>query len=86
MRPKGDLRTNVYRIEAHRGGMGEQCPHLAYRGEQSFDHERAYCTVVERFVQPMRADVCNGRHDLAPRRHCEFFREAEGLDPLEGLG
>lgn len=68
--------------------MAQRCPHLDYRSEtdeRSFDHERAYCTVVERFVQPMRADVCNARHGLSPQAHCEFYREHEGLDPTEGL-
>jgi hypothetical protein len=68
--------------------MTERCPHLEYRREgddRSFDGERAYCTVVEWFVQPMRADVCNARHDLAPCSHCEFYRAHEGIDPTEGL-
>ncbi|PSP75288.1 hypothetical protein BRC81_15960 [Halobacteriales archaeon QS_1_68_20] len=68
--------------------MADRCPYLEYRREsdgRSFDHERAYCTVVDRFVQPMRADVCNARHDLSPPRHCEFYREAEDLGPLAGL-
>jgi len=68
--------------------MSEQCPYLEYRreaGDQSFDHERAYCGVVEQFVQPMRADVCNARHDLSPPAHCEYYREAEALGPTEGL-
>jgi len=63
--------------------MGK-CPHLTYRredDERSFDTERAYCTVVDRFVQPMRADVCNARCDLDPETHCEYYREHEGIDP-----
>ena len=55
------------------------CPKLSYRqsaGDKEFDTERAYCTVVEEFVSPMRADVCNDRHELNHERDCEFFREA----------
>jgi hypothetical protein len=61
-----------------------RCPHLDYRadeGDQSFDVARAYCTVAEEFVQPMRADICNGRYDLDPTEDCEIFRanaEADG--------
>jgi hypothetical protein len=33
----------------------------------------------------MRADVCNTRHGLAPRAHCEFYRDHEGVAPTEGL-
>ncbi|GCF14727.1 hypothetical protein Harman_26620 [Haloarcula mannanilytica] len=53
------------------------CPYLEYRtaaGTQSFDHERAYCTAAETFVQPMRADICNDRYDLDHGQHCEIFR------------
>jgi hypothetical protein len=53
-----------------------KCPHLDYRaaeGDQSFDVPRAYCTVAEEFVQPMRADVCNARYGLDPAEDCEIF-------------
>ncbi|MFB6168909.1 MAG: hypothetical protein ABEJ43_08700 [Haloferacaceae archaeon] len=53
-----------------------ECPHLDYRaaeGEQSFDVPRAYCTVAGEFVQPMRADICNCRHDLDPAEDCEIY-------------
>jgi hypothetical protein len=56
------------------------CPKLSYRqsaGDQEFETERAYCTVVEEFVSPMRADVCNDRHELNHERDCEFFREVD---------
>ncbi|SER38530.1 hypothetical protein [Natrinema salaciae] len=56
------------------------CPYLSYRrsdGDLEFDTERAYCGVVEAFVSPMRADVCNDRHELTHERDCEFYREAE---------
>lgn len=60
------------------------CPYLEYRREsadRSFDEPRAYCAVVDRFVQPMRADVCNDRYDLDHAAHCEYFlAETEGED------
>ncbi len=55
------------------------CPHLSYRtedDEHSFDTERAYCGVIEGFVSPMRADICNDREELSHEEHCEFYREA----------
>ncbi len=64
---------------------GMACPYLAYRrgdDDRTFDEQRAYCTAVDRFVQPLRADVCNDRHDLDHAAHCELFRAAEGIDPL----
>lgn len=56
------------------------CPYLSYRrsdGDLEFDTERAYCGVVEGFVSPMRADVCNDRHELNHEHDCEFYRDAE---------
>ncbi|MDF9746209.1 hypothetical protein [Natrinema salsiterrestre] len=56
------------------------CPYLSYResaGDREFETERAYCDVVEEFVSPMRADVCNDRHELNHERDCEFYRDAE---------
>ncbi|MFD1645817.1 hypothetical protein [Haloarchaeobius litoreus] len=56
------------------------CPHLEYRQEgdgRTFDEPRAYCTVTDGFVQPMRADVCNDRYDLDHAEHCEIYRDAE---------
>ncbi len=64
----------------------DRCPHVTYREEgdgRSFDEARAYCTVVDRFVQPMRADVCNRRYGLEPETDCEFYREHEGIDPFD---
>lgn len=55
------------------------CPHLEYRrsaAEAMFDHERAYCQVAERFVQPLRADICNDRFALDHASDCEIFRDA----------
>ena len=59
------------------------CPHLSYRTEsddsqsddERFAEPRAYCTVAERFVQPMRADICNDRYDLDHAQQCEIYRE-----------
>ena len=54
------------------------CPYLEYRteqGESSFEHERAFCTAADRFVQPMRADICNDRYDLNHESDCEIFRD-----------
>jgi hypothetical protein len=62
---------------------------LEYResdGETEFETARAYCTVADRFVQPMRADICNGRYDLDPAADCEIYRDHAGLawdDPPE---
>ncbi|ELZ47258.1 hypothetical protein C463_03038 [Halorubrum californiense DSM 19288] len=60
--------------------MDETCQHLAYReaGDgKSFDTARAFCTVTESFVQPMRADICNARYDLDPATDCEFYADTE---------
>jgi hypothetical protein len=57
------------------------CPYLDYRREsdgESFDTDRAYCTAADRFVQPMRADICNDRYDLDHAVHCEIYRAHEG--------
>jgi hypothetical protein len=57
------------------------CPYLEYRDgsdepdRDSFDEARAYCTAADRFVQPMRADICNDRYDLVHDRDCEIYRE-----------
>lgn len=56
------------------------CPHLEYRTSDenyAFDRARAYCAITERFVQPMRADICNDRYDLEHDSHCEIFRDRE---------
>jgi len=66
--------------------MGDACDYLEYRDDDAFETDRAYCTAVGEFVQPMRADVCNRRHGLDPASGCEFYREAEGLGPFEELG
>lgn len=59
------------------------CPYLEYRtsgDDLEFDHERAYCTVVDSFVASMRADMCNDVGELSHEEHCEFYREHENID------
>jgi len=54
------------------------CPYLEYResaADREFDHGRAYCGAAEQFVQPMRADICNDRYDLAHGTDCGIYRE-----------
>ncbi|WP_458206282.1 hypothetical protein [Haladaptatus sp. NG-SE-30] len=54
------------------------CPYLEYSDEgteTTFDEPRAFCTVIDEFVQPMRADICNDRYDLNHDRHCEIYRD-----------
>jgi hypothetical protein len=69
------------------------CPFLAYRtgdADHEFDTPRAYCTAQESFVQPMRADVCNDRYDLAHDTDCEIYLahadEPSGADAEETGG
>lgn len=62
------------------------CPHLEYRRrdeDHEFDHERPYCAAVDDFVSPMRADVCNDRHDFHHAEHCEFFPEGTPAEAEE---
>lgn len=59
------------------------CPYLTYREstpDQAFEEARAYCEVADRFVQPMRADICNDRHSLHHRSDCEIYLEASTAD------
>lgn len=51
------------------------CPYLAYRDDDPFATPRAYCTAADRFVQPMRADICNDRWSFTHERDCEIYRE-----------
>ncbi|PCR90600.1 hypothetical protein [Natrinema ejinorense] len=55
------------------------CPYLEYRDESAdrgpFDEARAYCTAADRFVQPMRADICTDRYELVHERDCEIYRD-----------
>jgi len=60
--------------------MTKTCQHLTYRESgdgRSFDEARAFCTVTESFVHPMRADICNARYGLDPEADCEFYVGAE---------
>ncbi|MGM0605403.1 MAG: hypothetical protein ACQETB_06985 [Halobacteriota archaeon] len=60
--------------------MANQCRYLQYRTdgqEMEFDTPRAYCTAVDSFVQPMRADICNYRYDLDPETDCEYYEAAQ---------
>ncbi len=70
---------------------GVTCPHLEYRDradDRRFDEPRAYCAVADRFVQPMRADICNDRYELAHERHCEIYLEhaRDDTDEEDGVG
>lgn len=59
------------------------CPYLEYHRSsdgQQFDEQRAYCTAAGRFVQPMRADICNDRYELNHAKDCEIYRKHEGDD------
>ena len=64
--------------------MADTCPFLDYRSEAdgaSFDTPRAYCTAAQRFVQAMRADICNDRYELDHRTDCEIYlAHADELD------
>lgn len=56
--------------------MPDICPYLEYRDESDgtqFETERAYCTVTNQFVQPMRADICNDRYGLSHDTDCEIY-------------
>lgn len=68
--------------------MTDRCAHLEYReaanGKQ-FDHERPFCSVIDEFVQPMRADICAARHDLDPAADCEYYREEHDLGSVTGF-
>ncbi len=64
--------------------MTDACPFLEYRDGDAYPTERAYCAAAERFVQPMRADVCNGRYGLDHATDCEIFRaHADEVDAAD---
>ena len=69
--------------------MADACEFLEHRtsGDDSdaFDHERPYCTAVDAFVQPMRADICAKRYGLEPETDCEFYRDAKDLGSITGF-
>jgi hypothetical protein len=55
------------------------CPYLVYRDstqDRTFEEPRAYCEVADRFVQPMRADICNDRYHLHHSSDCEIYQRA----------
>lgn len=59
------------------------CPYLEYRESDDtheFDHERPYCTASGEFVSPMRADVCNDRHEFDHTSDCDVYRKAAEED------
>ncbi|QLH78106.1 hypothetical protein HZS55_12680 [Halosimplex rubrum] len=67
------------------------CPFLTYRESAdgaNFDEARAYCEAEGRFVQPMRADVCNDRFDLDHAADCEIYldhaSDGDGAKAPEG--
>jgi len=61
------------------------CPHLEYRDDGGrFETPRAYCGVADRFVEAMRADVCNDRYGLDHAADCEIFAAREGGGGPEG--
>jgi hypothetical protein len=67
------------------------CPFLVYRDLSEVDApaERAYCTAAGQFVQPLRADLCNDRYDLAHDEHCEIYlahleEDETAIDATEG--
>ncbi len=70
-------------------GMPDTCEFLEHRtsGEdgETFENARPYCTAVDAFVQPMRADICAGRYGLDPESDCEFYRDAKGLGSITGF-
>ena len=68
---------------------GVTCPYLSYRESadgKSFDEARAYCDAAERFVQPMRADICNDRFDLDHAEDCEIYLDHADADGHEADG
>lgn len=74
---------NFNMVFAPRQHMANRCEYLEYRrgaNGTEFDTERAYCTVVDQFIQPMRADICNARYDLRPERDCEYYEIAKSSD------
>jgi hypothetical protein len=53
------------------------CPYLRYQSgdeDHEFDHDRPYCTATGSFVSPMRADICNDRHEFSHETHCDIYR------------
>lgn len=56
------------------------CPYLEYRerdADHEFDHERPFCAAMGEFVSPMKADVCNDRHDFHHGTDCDVFQRVQ---------
>ena len=54
------------------------CPYLRYQSsdeDHEFDHDRPYCAAKGSFVSPMRADICNDRHEFTHETHCDIYRQ-----------
>ena len=68
--------------------MPDTCPFLDYRAAadgDSYNTPRAFCTAAQRYVQAMRADICNDRYDLDHREDCEIYQaHADERDQNEG--
>ena len=78
------LRATNYHYLSERSSTPVTCPYLSYRTSadgESFDEARAYCGAAERFVQPMRADICNDRFELDHAEDCEIYVEHASDDP-----
>jgi hypothetical protein len=84
----GDADVTANRYVRRLRLSGVTCPHLSYRTSgdgREFATARAYCAVADRFVQPMRADVCNDRYDLDHATDCEIYL-ARADDPAGVAG
>lgn len=64
------------------------CPFLDYRElDGDGDEPRAYCTAAGRFVQAMRADVCNDRYALDHAADCEIYlAHADDVEEADANG
>ena len=64
------------------------CPFLDYRElDGGGDEPRAYCTAAGRFVQAMRADVCNDRYALDHAADCEIYlAHADNVEEADANG
>jgi len=73
-----------YHYPCDRSSTPVTCPYLSYRKSAEgtpFNEARAYCGAAERFVQPMRADICNDRFELDHAADCEIYVEHASDDP-----
>lgn len=65
------------------------CPFLDYRdsdGDLEFDSTRPYCTVADRFVSPMQADICNDRHDFNHQHDCDVYQQYATMPESGAVG